>query len=245
MGFTEEVSFLVAFTAGMLSFFSPCVLPLIPSYVSFITGFSFEELTGKVNRAHIRKETIINSLLFILGFSIVFILMGASSSFLGNALLRHQDIIRKVGGALIVFFGLYITGIIKLDFLLRERKVHHLHAKPMGLLGTVLVGMAFAAGWTPCVGPILGSILLYASTEGSVSRGMQLLFVYSLGLGIPFFLTSLAINSFLLHVKKINRYMKAITVTGGVFLIFVGVLIFTNSYQIFAGYVSMFLDKFQ
>ena len=245
MGLTEHVSFFVAFTAGMLSFFSPCVLPLIPSYVSFITGFSFEELTGNINRAHIRRETIINSLLFILGFSIVFILMGASSSFLGSALLRHQNIIRKVGGGLIVFFGLYITGIIKLDFLLRERKIHHLHAKPVGLLGTVLVGMAFAAGWTPCVGPILGSILLYASTEGSVSRGIELLLVYSLGLGIPFFLTSLAINSFLLHVRKINRYMKVITITGGLFLIFVGILIFTNSYQIFSGYMSAFFDKFQ
>lgn len=246
MGFAEEVTFFVAFTAGLLSFFSPCVLPLIPSYVSFITGFSFEDLRGKINRAHIRKVTIINSLLFILGFSTVFVLMGASSSFLGNALLRHQNLVRKIGGALVVFFGLYITGVIKLDFLMRERKLHHLHSKPAGLIGTVFIGMAFAAGWTPCVGPLLGSILATAATSGSVSRGIELLLVYSLGLGIPFFLTSLAINTFLLHFKRINKYMRYITVTGGIFLIIVGVLIFTNSLQILSGFISSLLpDSFQ
>lgn len=232
----QSVSLAIAFSAGLFSFVSPCVLPLIPSYVSYITGVSFEDLTAEETPAHIRALTIKNSLLFILGFSAIFVALGASSSFVGQLLLQHSDIIRKVGGVLIVFFGLYVMGLIKLNFLMRERKVH-LHEKPAGLVGSFLVGVTFAAGWTPCVGPILGSILLYASTTHSVGKGLLLLTAYSLGLGIPFFLTSLAINSFLATFKRIHPYMRVISVVSGAFLVVVGVLLYTDYLSILSNYL--------
>jgi len=183
----EKVSLLMAFGGGLLSFFSPCVLPVIPSYISYITGISFEDLTGEQDRRRIRMVTLKNSLLFIAGFSFVFILLGASSSFLGSVLFEYQEAVRKIGGVLIVIMGCYIAGILKIGFLSRDKRLH-LRNKPAGLLGSFLVGIAFAAGWTPCIGPILGSILLYAGTAGSVASGIELLTAYALGLGLPFLL---------------------------------------------------------
>ncbi len=223
----NDVSFPLAFLAGLLSFLSPCVLPMVPSYVSFITGISFEDLRGGADRKRIRNLTIVNSLIFISGFSAVFISLGALSSVIGKILFQYQDWIRIIGGILIIIFGLFIAGFLKLDFLMRERKIH-LSGRPAGYVGTFLVGMTFAAGWTPCIGPILGSILSYASTKSSAGYGIQLLAVYSLGLAVPFFASSLAINSFLSYSKKIQRYMRLIMIVSGLLLIVFGLMLLTN-----------------
>jgi cytochrome c-type biogenesis protein len=225
---TPDISLFIAFAAGLLSFVSPCVLPLVPSYVTYITGLTMEELTSETTRARVRGTIIINSLLFIVGFSAVFIAFGASASLAGQLLLTYQDFIRKLGGVLIVIFGLYVMGLIKLKFLMAEKRVHFT-SRPAGYIGSFLVGVAFAAGWTPCVGPILGTILLYASTTDSMMTGIKLLSSYSLGIALPLFVTALAVDSFLNYFKKIKTYMHTISVVSGVFLVVVGVMIYTNS----------------
>lgn len=232
----EKVSLFMAFSAGLLSFLSPCVLPVIPSYVSYITGMSFEDLTGSQDRGRIRKITITNSLLFIAGFSFIFVMLGASSSFLGRFLYDYQETIRKIGGAMIVLFGLYIAGILRIGFLSRYKRLH-LQNKPAGLIGSFFVGAAFAAGWTPCIGPVLGSILIYASTTDSVATGTGLLSVYALGLGIPFLITSIAINTALSYFKRINRYMRIISVVTGLLLVVVGILLFTGDFSLLTQYM--------
>ncbi|MFQ5588512.1 MAG: cytochrome c biogenesis CcdA family protein [Nitrospiria bacterium] len=223
-----NMSFFIAFSAGFLSFISPCVLPVVPSYISYITGLSLEELTSQEGKARAREMAIKNSILFILGFSTIFIFFGASATFMGQFFLSNQNIIRKIGGVFIIFFGLYIMGLFKLSFLARDKRFHFKN-KPAGYLGSYLVGVAFGAGWTPCVGPILGSILLYASTANSVGIGIQLLAVYSIGLGLPLFISSLGVQSFLITFKKTARYMGWISGASGAFLVAVGLLIFTNS----------------
>lgn len=239
----NDVSFPLAFMAGVLSFLSPCVLPLVPSYVSFITGMSFEDLTGSTDRKRVRNLTITNSLVFIAGFSAVFIALGASSSAAGQILFQYQAWIRIIGGILIIIFGLFISGFLKLDFLMRERKVH-LGGKPAGYIGTFAIGMTFAAGWTPCIGPILGSILLFASAKGSAVYGIKLLSVYSLGLAAPFFISSLAINSFLSYSKKFQKYMRVIMIISGILLIAFGVIMLTNRLKDIAGLFPDFGIKF-
>lgn len=223
-----NMSFMIAFSAGFLSFISPCVLPLVPSYISYITGLSLEELTSPEGKAKAREIALKNSLMFILGFSTIFIFFGASATFIGQFFLSNQDIIRQIGGLLIIFFGLYIMGLFKFAFMARDTR-HQFQRKPAGYVGSYFVGIAFGAGWTPCVGPILGSILLYASTTGSVITGIQLLAVYSIGLGLPLFLSALGVQSFLLYFKKTSRYMGWISGASGAFLVAVGVMIFTNS----------------
>jgi len=223
----KDVSLPLAFLAGFLSFLSPCVLPLVPSYVSFITGISFEDLTGGADKKRIRYLTITNSLSFIFGFSAVFMALGASSSAIGRILFEYQEWIRIIGGILIIVFGLFVAGFLKMDFLMRDRKMQ-LSGKPMGYAGTFLVGMTFAAGWTPCIGPILGTILLYASTQGSALSGIKLLAVYSLGLALPFFISSLAINSFLSYSRNLMKYMRVIMIISGLLLILFGIMLLTN-----------------
>jgi cytochrome c-type biogenesis protein len=224
----KDVSFSLAFFAGLLSFLSPCVLPLVPSYISFITGVSFEDLKSSDDRKRIRFLTITNSLAFIAGFSLIFVALGASSSVVGQFLFEYQDWIRIIGGILVIFFGLFVSGVLKLDFLTRERKFH-LTGKPAGYIGTFFVGMTFAAAWTPCIGPILGTILVYASSKGSAAYGFKLLSVYSLGLALPFFLSSLMFNSFLSYSGKIRRYMRWIMIVSGLLLIIFGLLLLTNN----------------
>lgn len=224
----KDVSFSLSFLAGFLSFLSPCVLPLVPSYISFITGVSFEDLKEGTDRRRIHFLTITNSLAFICGFSLIFIALGASSSVIGKFLFEYQDKIRVIGGILVIFFGLFVSGVLKLDFLSRERKFH-LTGKPTGYIGTFLVGMTFAAAWTPCIGPILGTILLYAGSQGSAAYGFKLLAVYSLGLAVPFFLSSLMFNSFLSYSGKIRKYMKWIMLASGLLLIGFGILLLTNN----------------
>src|SRR4030066_1595930 len=213
----QQISGMIAFSAGLLSFVSPCVLPLVPSYITYITGVSFKELPEVEARAKWRWAAIFHSLLFIMGFSLVFILMGASASYLGQILAQYQYWIMKGGGVLIILLGIHFTGIINIPFLQLEKRIE-LRKKPLGYAGSFLVGVVFAAGWTPCIGPILSTILIYASTSQNYMTGVYLLTVYSLGLGIPFFLSSLAFNSFLSAFEKIKRYMRVITLISGLFL---------------------------
>jgi len=226
---SHNISFAIAFSAGFLSFVSPCVLPLIPSYVSYITGISFEDLVEGGEEKNFTRVTLYNSLAFIFGFTLIFVSLGASSSYLGSILRDYQEWIMRLGGLLVIFFGLFIMGLIKFDFINREKKIH-LQEKPAGYLGSVFVGIVFAAGWTPCIGPMLGSILSLATSEGSVLFGIQLLFVYSVGLGLPFLITSLALNTFLHHLPKVTRHMKVITTISGVILVCVGLLLVTDRF---------------
>jgi cytochrome c-type biogenesis protein len=227
----HEVSFYLAFAAGVLSFLSPCVLPLLPSYVAFITGLSFEELTVDDPKRKLRRRILSHSLLFILGFSFLFTLLGASATLIGQFLANYRDTIRIVGGILIIIFGLFISGVFSFGFLQQEKKFH-LHHKPLGYMGSFCVGVTFAAGWTPCVGPILSSILLYASTADDMLSGILLLLSYSLGLGVPFFICALALNTFLAAFQKARAYIGIFTKVGGILLIIVGVLLLTNSFAL-------------
>lgn len=231
----ESVGIIAAFIAGFLSFLSPCVLPLIPSYISYITGITFGELSQEVLPKRIRFLTAAHSLLFILGFTLVFMLLGLSITFAGGMISQHRQIIAKIGGIIIVIFGLSITGVINLAFLQKERKIE-VKSKPIGYFGSFLIGATFAIGWTPCVGPLLASILLLSSTEKDIVKGAMLLFSYSLGLALPFFLSSILINNFLVYFKAIKKYLRVISVITGIFLIAIGIMIFTNSFGALAGY---------
>lgn len=222
-----EIGYITAFLGGLLSFLSPCVLPLIPSYVSFITGISFDDFKHG-DKARIRRLTLINSSAFVAGFSTVFVLLGVSSSFVGKYLSVYYDHIRIIGGIIVIIFGLYVMGVLKIKFLMAEHRVH-LKTKPRGHLGSFVVGLTFGAGWTPCIGPILGSILLIASTTGSAMQGFYLLFMYSLGLAVPFVATALAINSFLSHFSVIQKYMRAIMIVSGLLLVGFGVILLTDN----------------
>jgi len=228
MNGSENVSYAVAFAAGFLSYLSPCLLPLIPSFIAYISGVSFGDLKGSGARADIRRKTMVHSLLFILGFSTIFILLGLTATAVGKALWRYQEAIRIAGGALIILFGLTLTGILKLDFLMKERRLN-IQAKGATYAGSFLIGVTFAAAWTPCAGPILGSILLLAGTKADAVQGAALLAVYSAGIAVPFFLTGLLVNSFLENFNRFKKVLNAINIVGGVFLIIVGVLVMTNS----------------
>ncbi len=230
-----EVGLLAAFIGGLLSFISPCVLPLIPAYISFIAGVSAEELaadpaTGIATKKKELFATIVNCVLFVAGFSFIFILMGASATVLGGFMLNNKEILGKVAGVFIILMGLHLCHIWRIKALDYEKKIQ-LKAKPTGIIGSLLVGMAFAFGWTPCIGPILASILTYAATKGTVGYGMLLLGVYSLGLGIPFILTGLSINSFFLWFDRIKKHLLLVERISGVCLILVGILMLTNNFQ--------------
>jgi cytochrome c-type biogenesis protein len=233
----QEISGMIALSAGVLSFVSPCVLPLVPSYITYITGVSFKELADLEKRSKLKWTTIFHSLFFIMGFSSVFILMGASASYLGQILVQYQDWIMRGGGVLIILLGIHFTGIINIPFLQMEKRFE-MRKKPMGYAGSFFVGVAFAAGWTPCIGPILSTILIYASTSQSFTKGVLLLIYYSIGLGIPFFLSSLAFNSFLSAFAKIKRYMRIVTIVSGLFLIGIGILFLTDTFKEINAYLN-------
>ncbi len=236
----QNVSIFLAFGAGLLSFISPCVLPLVPSYVTFLTGVSFEELTDEnQSDPKIKKIILLNSLMFILGFSIVFVAMGASLSLLGQYFSVYVGALRKIGAVVIILLGLHIIGVMNFGFLQREKRLHIFSEnKPYGLVGSFFVGIAFAAGWTPCIGPILASILIMAGTSESLGTGVLFLVVYSAGLAIPFLLTALGISSFLKHFNQVKKYFRAVSITSGVFLIVIGGLIYSNYFAIFTGYLN-------
>ncbi|HEX9165510.1 MAG TPA: cytochrome c biogenesis protein CcdA [Gemmatimonadales bacterium] len=227
----------VAFLAGLLSFLSPCVLPLVPSYLGFVTGFTMEEMTGR------RRLAMIHSVLFVVGFSLIFIMLGAGATALGRTLNYYQEWVTRIGGLLIIFFGLYMVGIIKLGFMEQEQRMH-LDRKPLGYLGSVLVGMAFGAGWTPCIGPLLGAILSMAASQDSVQRGVVLLGWYSAGLAVPFLVTAWAVESFFDWFKKFRRYMPMVQKVGGVLLLIVGVLMVTGQFTRLAGWLQGLTPEF-
>lgn len=226
-----NVPFFIALAAGFLSFLSPCVLPLLPSYLSFITGVSLEELIQGGKDSRMRKITIINSLIFIFGFSLVFVLLGTSASLVGNILFRYQIWITRIGGIFIIIFGLHLTGVLNLSLLQRDKRIH-LGRRPLGYLGSFLAGIVFAAGWSPCIGPILGAILFYAASQDSILLGISLLAVYSLGLAVPFFLSSLALQIFLEYYAKLRKHLRLVSLISGGLLIAVGVLLATNNFAL-------------
>ena len=234
----SQASLFAAFSAGLLSFISPCVLPLVPSYLSYITGLSVENLAKVEERERFKSAILLNAILFIAGFSTVFIAFGASASLIGQVLYEYQDIIRKIGGILIIIFGLYLLGILKLNIFMTERRLVHFESRPVGYLGSFLIGTAFAAGWTPCVGPVLGTILAYASTTESMSGGVMLLSAYSFGLGLPFFLTAFGMDTFLSYFKSLRTYLGGVSFVSGGLLILVGIMIFTDSVTLFTSFLE-------
>jgi cytochrome c-type biogenesis protein len=233
MGEAAHVSVLVAFGGGLFSFLSPCVLPLFPSYLSFITGMSVEELQAASEST--RRRVLGHSVAFVLGFSAVFVAMGASLSAASQLLIDYRDVVRWGGGLLIIGLGLYLTGLLRLGWLGRTQQFA-LRAKPAGLVGSWLVGVTFAAGWTPCVGPILGSILTLAGTSGAVSTGVTLLAAYSAGLALPFLLASLALGAFLAGVRRFRPWIPVVERTAGILLVVVGVLVLTDSLAVLNAY---------
>lgn len=239
---SEHISFIGAFVAGLLSFLSPCVLPLIPSYITYITGLSFTDLQAEHPSHKVRKQTMLHSLMFIAGFTVVFVLLGASATFIGGFLQEHMGTIRKIGGVLIIVFGIHVTGILPIHLLLGEKRVNIQH-KPAGYLGSFLVGLAFAAGWTPCIGPILASILMVAATEETIFEGIALLLTYSMGLAIPFFLSALAMHQFLTAFNRFKKYIRMFEIVTGIFLIIVGVMIFGNYLSILGRYANMLFGE--
>ena len=224
-----------AFVFGIATFFSPCVLPLIPAYISFITGLSIDELTGSEARARVGgavKRTLAQTLLFILGFSFVFVSLGASATYLGNLLNAQQGLIEIIGGVILIVFGLHIAGVFTIKYLQYEKRIH-LGKRPAHILGSFLVGIVFAIGWTPCVGPILASILTLAAAEETLKRGIVLLSAYSLGMAIPFLAAALAIGTFLNLFAKIKKYFRAISIVSGLLLLAVGAVLIIRGVKFF------------
>ncbi len=225
-----DITIFAAFAAGLISFISPCVLPLVPAYISFMSGLSLDEIT-KGGDARKRTKVIISSLVFILGFSLIFILLGASATYLGKLLLTKLTLIRRIAGVVIIIFGFHLMGVFKIKFLMYEKRFNSQQSK-VGLFSVFLIGMAFAFGWSPCLGPILSGILGIAATKENISEGIMLLAFYSLGLGLPFFLTALATDRFIGYFNKIKKHMRKIEIISGGFLIVVGVLIFFDFFTI-------------
>ncbi len=232
---SDNINILTAFIFGLLSFISPCVLPIIPGYISFISGYSLDDIQGKDTTA--ARAVMVNSLVFISGFTLIFVLMGAAATSIGQLLNDNLNLISKVAGVVIIIFGLHMIGIFKIGFLNYEKRFH-LQEKKLGILGSFTVGAAFAFGWTPCIGPVLAGILAIASQQDTVFQGIVLLFVYSLGLGIPFFLTAISINKFFNMFNRIKKHFHAIEVVGGIMLVAVGILMITNYLTIIASYFS-------
>ena len=231
--FSEAVSFPAAFLAGFFSFLSPCVLPLIPAYFTFITGFSLEELTENRN-SEIRKKVVFSTVSFVCGFSLVFILMGASASYLGGLIYNYRDTIRIIGGILIILMGVHLTGIIRIPGLDVEKRIH-MEKKPLHFLGVFIIGMAFGAGWSPCIGPLLGSILIIAGSQETVRQGIVLLAIYSAGLALPFIILSVFIHLLLMVIKKASRFLQYVNAAAGILLIIAGLILVTNKLYVLIG----------
>lgn len=250
----ENVTVIAAFVAGVLSFISPCVLPLIPGYLSYISGVTLEEMEGKAAAAsgaavavaappHVRRRVLVTSLAFVVGFSLVFVSLGAAASVIGQFLMEHLRILGKIAGVVIVVFGLHTMGLLKIGWLYSEKRVQ-VDRKPAGILGAMLVGVAFAFGWTPCIGPILAGILAVAAAQETIGEGVTLLAVYSAGLGVPFLLTGLAIDQFFTAFAKIRRHYKTIEIVSGALLVVIGVLIFTDRFTVIARWLTPYLPTF-
>jgi len=238
---SENVTLLAAFVAGFLSFVSPCVLPLIPGYISFVSGASLEDMRAGHGAA--RRQVLLSSLAFVLGFSLVFVALGASATAIGRFIFDKLPILTKIAGALIIIFGLHMMGVFRLGFLDNEKRAQT-QRKPAGPIGALLVGIAFAFGWTPCIGPILAGILVVAGSKETIGEGVLLLAVYSLGLGVPFLLTSLAIDRFFSVAATIRRHYHAIELSSGGLLVAIGLLIFTGQLTVIVRYLQPYLPVF-
>ncbi|MBO6827784.1 MAG: cytochrome c biogenesis protein CcdA [Sneathiella sp.] len=229
----SEISYLAAAGGGIASFLSPCVLPLVPAYLCLVAGTSLDELANEEERQSNTLKVFTMALIFVLGFSTVFILLGAGASYVNRLLIQHLDILAKIAGVVIVLFGIHMMGIIRIPILYREARFNSI-AKPQGWLGAYVIGLAFGFGWTPCIGPILGSILAIAASDSSLEFGVGLLAVYALGLGVPFLLAALAINPFMRFMKNFRKYFRALEIGTGAILTATGILIFTGQFQILA-----------
>lgn len=238
-----SIGLVTSFVAGLISFLSPCVLPLVPAYLSYITGISVEDIRKQEEQKHARvaAKVVLHSLMFILGFSLVFVALGASATTLGRTIQRHHRLFLQIAGVVIIIFGIHLTGIFKIGLLYREKRFNR--AGKAGILGSFVIGLAFAFGWTPCIGPILAGILTIAATRESVSQGVLLLGVYSLGLGVPFLLVGLSVNRFFGFYKSFKKHLRIVEVVSGVLLILIGGLILTNNLNWLAQKFS-FLNRF-
>ncbi|MCG8690715.1 MAG: cytochrome c biogenesis protein CcdA [Minwuiales bacterium] len=238
---TLEVSYIVAAGGGLLSFLSPCVLPLVPAYLSYVAGTTFDELTDSEEQdPALARRVVAMSLIFVLGFSTVFVLLGASASAVNRLIIDHLDILGKIAGVAIVIFGLHFMGIFKIPLLYREARVT-LNNRPAGYAGSYLVGVAFGFGWTPCIGPILATILAIAASDESLGFGVSLLTAYSLGLGIPFVAAAFAVKPFIRFMRGFRRHIRKVELATGALMVATGALIFSNSLQVLSYWM---LDAF-
>jgi cytochrome c-type biogenesis protein len=234
---SSSVSLAAALLAGLFSFISPCVLPIVPGYLSFISGVNVAQFkAGGAPGALVRRVTL-TSLVFVLGFSTVFVALGAAATLVGALLQEHKRTLGMIGGVVVIILGLHTAGVFKIGWLLSEKRAN-VQNRPLGLVGAYVVGLAFAFGWTPCIGPILGAILLYASQQETVTQGVVLLAAYSAGLGIPFVLSALAVNWFFKASAGLRRSMRVVEVVSGVLLVGVGVLLVTDRLTLIASYMS-------
>ena len=240
----EDVSYLAALVAGILSFVSPCVLPLVPGYLSFISGVSLEGVhAGTALPEGTTRRVFLASIGFVLGFTVVFVALGASASTIGLLLHEQLWILTKIAGVLVILFGLHTMGLLKIGALYRQAQID-VKRKPAGPLGAFVVGLAFAFGWTPCIGPILGSILALAAREDSVSQGALLLSVYSLGLGVPFLATSLAVNRFFGAFRRVRKYYRMIEIVAGLLMVVIGVLLVLDRFSLIVRALEPYLPTF-
>jgi cytochrome c-type biogenesis protein len=231
---------MIAFLSGLLSFFSPCILPLVPSYLIFISGITFDDYTG-LQSGKYRKIVLIHSLAFIVGFSFVFVALGISSSALGRLLSNYQVYVMRIGGFILIILGLYYLDVIRMPFLNRE-KVFHLKEKPVGLFGSFIIGITFSLGWTPCVGPALSSILIIASTTENIWEGIYLLGLYSLGLAIPFLISALLFDQLFGLLKKYSSIVKYSMKFLGVLFIVIGILFFSSYWGLVIGKIGQMIS---
>ncbi len=229
----SSVSLAAAFVAGLVSFISPCVLPIVPGYLSFISGVNVAQFKEGGAPKDLVRRVALTSLVFVLGFSTVFVALGAAATYVGSLLLEHKRTLGVVGGVIIIILGLHTAGVFKINWLLSEKRAN-VQSKPLGLVGAYVVGLAFAFGWTPCIGPILGAILLFASQQETVTQGVVLLAAYSAGLGIPFILSALAVNWFFKVFARLRTSMRAIEIVSGALLVGVGLLLVTNRLSLIA-----------
>ena len=237
---TLDIGIVAAFAAGTISFLSPCVLPLVPGYISIVSGISLDQLQAQQDPS-IRRTVVLNSLIFILGFSVTFIALGASATVVGQLVLQNLAIFYRLAGILIIIFGLHLIGVFKIPFLYQDKRFHNV-GKPRGMLGAFVLGLAFAFGRSPCLGPILAGILTYASVQETAYAGVGLLGVYSAGLGLPFLITSLGINRFLRFYGRFKHHLRKVEVVSGAFVVTVGLLIFTNNLSRFAAWFQPMND---
>lgn len=251
----ENVSALAAFVAGLLSFVSPCVLPLIPGYLSFVSGVTLDQMMGSPAAGGaavavaapappiVRRRVLLTAVAFVLGFSLVFISLGATATALGQFFFERLSLLGKIAGVVIIIFGLHTMGLLKIGWLYSERRVQ-VDRRPAGALGAFAVGISFAFGWTPCIGPILSGILAIAAVQDTVGQGVQLLAIYSAGLGVPFLLTALAVDRFFAAFARIRRYYRTIEIVSGALLVVIGVLIFTDRFTVIARWLEPYLPTY-